>query len=74
MYNNLNRYEQSLVDAFIAMIPQIVASDSLFSFEHIQIECAKHLLKAAYQSKHAPRQWVCDTFGVSNKWLHRKNL
>jgi len=75
MYNHtFNSYEQALIDSFSAMIPSIIASDPLISIEHIQIECARLLLIEAYKTKHAPRQWVCDTFGVSYKWLHRKNL
>jgi len=72
MYNNLNRYEQALVDAFVAMVPQIIASDSLISFEHVQIECAQHLLAAAYRSKRAPRSWTCATFGKDRHWLNKK--
>lgn len=71
---NLNRYEQALVDAFIAMIPSIIASNPLINFEHIQVRCAEALLKAASQTKRAHRQWTCDTLDVSYCWLHRKNL
>lgn len=70
----LNHYEQQLVDTFIAIIPQIITNDVLIDFEQVQKACALHLLRAAYKTKRNPRTWVCETFGVSNKWLTRKKI
>ncbi|MCQ2342546.1 MAG: hypothetical protein MJZ75_03510 [Paludibacteraceae bacterium] len=70
----LNHYEQQLVDTFIAIIPQIITNDVLIDFEQVQRACAQHLLCAAYKTKSNPRTWVCETFGVSKKWLLRKNI